>query len=201
MNLNRIIILRLNIHNKLITTVVKSFCISWCWNSFSSSWQFENSSLSSFLHLYFYYLSIKQIQKKNFSSLNYFVKRCWQFIIGHEEKGDPEIKIPDDDISDISTIYQEKNPWWNESEKVWKLNVNEFPIWGNILCIDHLLQISVSQLLDVCDDEATEILNQEEVSQLLKLLLARNCATFLSLKHNCNITKTNKLIFMCKTSF
>ena len=59
------------------------------------------------------------------------------------------------------TEYSKKNPWWNESEKVWKLNVNEFPICGNS-CID-LYQISDVYFSD--DDEATEILNQEEVSQ------------------------------------
>ena len=47
-------------------------------SSHSSSWQFENS-LSSFLHLYFYYLSIKKkLSEKNWSfwELLHFVFKC-----------------------------------------------------------------------------------------------------------------------------
>ena len=77
--------------------------------------------------------------KKNFSSLNYFVKRCWQFIIGHEEKGDPEKKFQMTISQILAPSTEKKSLMKYESEKVWKLNVNEFPICGNILCIEQII--------------------------------------------------------------
>ena len=62
-------------------------------SSHSSSWQFENS-LSSFLHLYFYYLSIKKSYLRKIEAFgNYYTLflSVKQLIIGHEK--DPEKKI------------------------------------------------------------------------------------------------------------
>ena len=75
------------------------------------------------------------------------LRACWQFIIGHENKGDPEKKFQMTISQILAPSNEKKSLMKYESEKVWKLNVNEFPICGNILCIEEQIIFYKSQFL------------------------------------------------------